>query len=197
MTAKELYQYAIDQATAVVVQVEPGQFELPTPDTEWKVRDLLQHMLYELAWVADIVAGRTPATVGKAYDRDLVGDDAITNWRTYKLQAEQAVEACNETAIAHLSYRDTSVRDYLWEAGNDQLIHAWDLGQAVGISVVFDELVAQALYERARIHQKELYLSGLFGVPVEVPASSNVQTKLLALLGRSEDWVENKIHRRY
>jgi len=187
MNAKELYQYAIDQATAVVVQVEPKQFGLATPNAEWTVRDLLQHMLYELAWAADILAGKTLAEVGSRYDGDLLGDDAITNWRRYLQRAQIALDACDETGAVRLSYGDTTVAAYLWEAGSDQLVHAWDLGQGVGISVVFDEAMAEVLYQR--FSQNDVGRSHL-GAPVPVPASANTQTKLLALLGRSEDWFE-------
>jgi uncharacterized protein (TIGR03086 family) len=192
MTAKELYLYAIDQATAVVVQVEPGQLELPTPDSEWNVRDLLQHILYELAWTSDIVDGKTVAEVGDRYDGDLLGADAAESWRPYEALAQAAVEACDETATAHLSYGDTPLGEYLWEAGNDQLVHAWDLGQAIGVSVVFDEAVAEALYERAMDRKSDYKGSGLFGPPISVADSVNTQTKLLAALGRSEDWIEAK-----
>lgn len=192
MTAKELYVYAIDQATAVVVQVEPEQLGLPTPDTEWTVRDLLQHMLYELAWTADLVAGKTIAEVGDRYETDLVGTDPIGNWRRYALRVQEAVETCDEAGVAHLSYGAVPIRDYLWEAGNDQLVHAWDLGQAIGVSVVFDETVAEVLYNRAVTLQDQIAASELFAPPVSVPATANVQTKLLAAFGRSEDWVEAK-----
>lgn len=192
MTAKELYVYAIDQATAVVVQVEPEQLGLATPDTEWTVRDLLQHMLYELAWTADIVAGKTIPEVGERYETDLVGGDPIENWRRYALRVQEVVETCSDTGVAHLSYGTVPVREYLWEAGNDQLVHAWDLGQAIGVSVVFDEVVAQVLYNRAVVMQDQIAASELFAPPVSVSATANLQTKLLAAFGRSEDWVEVK-----
>jgi uncharacterized protein (TIGR03086 family) len=190
MTAKELYLYAVDQATAVIVQVEPDQLELPTPDTEWNVHDLLQHMTYELAWAADIVSGRTMAEVGDKYEGDLLDDDPIKNWRRYDALTQAAVEMCDERTTAHLSYGDELVREYLEEAANDQLVHAWDLGQAIGISVVFDPAAASVLYARAAAIQPGSTGGDLFGPPVKVPDSANIQTKLLALLGRSEDWVE-------
>jgi len=190
MTAKELYLYAIDQATAVVVQLEPEQLSLPTPDSEWSALDLLQHMLYELAWTADIVAAMPYAEVGDRYDGDLLGDDAIASWRLYAARAQAAVEAADEATVVHLSYGDRTAREYLWEAGNDQLIHAWDLGQSIGVSVVFDAAAAQVLYQWAAPRSSEFERSGLFAPPVTVTASANLQTKLLALEGRSEDWAE-------
>jgi uncharacterized protein (TIGR03086 family) len=188
MTAKELYLYAIDQATSTVNQVEPEQYDLPTPDTEWDVRALMNHMLYELAWATDIVDGKTITEVGDAYEGDLVGNDGPRSWRQYELAARQSVAAAPEDRKVHLSYGDTPLNDYLFEAGNDELVHAWDLGQAIDVEVIFDEKVAKVLYERALKNQASIAGSGLYAPPVKVEATSSIQIKLLALLGRSEDW---------
>lgn len=188
VTQKQLYLYALGVATNVVKQVEPEQLELPTPDTEWTVLDLLQHITYELAWTADIVQGRTIAEVGDKYEGELLNGDAAEVWADYEAVVRAAVEACDEQATAHLSYTDKTVGDYLLEAGNDQLVHAWDLGQAIGVPVKFDRNIAQKLYEEALARQDEFAGSGLFAAPVNVPADAATQTKLLALLGRSENW---------
>ncbi len=190
MTAKELYSYAIDQATAVVVQLEPEQLSLPTPDTEWSVLDLLNHMLYELAWAADLVAGRPYAATGDRYDGDLLGGDAIASWLACAARTQAAVAAADESTTVRLSYGDQSAQEYLIEAGNDQLVHAWDLGQAIGVSVVFEPVVAQILYDWMLMRAREFGRSSLFAPPVTVASSANTQTKLLALEGRSEDWAE-------
>jgi uncharacterized protein (TIGR03086 family) len=188
MTATELYLYAVDQATTVVTQVGPEQFELPTPCTEWNVRALVNHMLYELAWADDLSMGKTIQEVGDAYDGDLVGEDLQRSWREYELATRQSVSAAEPTRVAHLSYGDRPLSEYLLEAGNDQLVHAWDLGQAIGIEVVFDEQVAEELYKRAQENQQANEGSGLFAAAVPVSASASTQTKLLALQGRSANW---------
>ena len=186
MRPKELYLYALDEATRVVEHASPEDMQLPTPDTEWNVHDLLQHVVYELAWTADIVQGRTLAEVGDRYERELLGGDPVQAWRHYAAITRDAVQNCSEQATAHLSYTDKPVAYYLYEAGNDQLIHAWDLGQALNVPVVFDESVARLLYEQARPRKDEFAASGLFASPVEVPESASTQTKLLAILVRSE-----------
>lgn len=188
MEPKTLYQYALDEATRVVEHVEAEDMQLPTPDTEWSVHDLLQHVVYELAWTADIVAGRTIADVADRYEGGLLANDPVQSWRHYAVLARVAVEDCDVNATAHLSYGDKPVGDYLYEAANDQLVHAWDLGQALGVPVVFDEAVAQFLYEQALSRSDELTASGLFAAPVTVSESANTQTKLLGVLGRSEPW---------
>jgi uncharacterized protein (TIGR03086 family) len=185
---KELYLYALNEAAKIVEQVEPEQMELPTPNIEWSVHDLLQHVTYELAWTADIVAGRTVAEVGDKYEGEVLNGDLIDVWRYYETITSEAVETCNENGIAHLSYGDTPVREYLLEAANDQLVHAWDLGQAIGVKVEFQESIAKYLYEHVLSRKEELLGSDLLGAPVDVPESANAQMKLLGLLGRSEEW---------
>lgn len=191
MNPKQLYLYAIDEATRVVEVVQADMFELPTPDTEWSVYDLLQHMVYELAWTADVVAGKTIAEVGDKYEGNLLDGTPLQAWRHYGALTREAVELCDERATAHLSYTNKPVGDYLLEAGNDELVHAWDLGQAISVPVVFDEQVAQILYKQALNRQAELVKSGLFAPPLPVGDDANTQTKLLALLGRSETWATN------
>ena len=188
MDPRKLYVYALDEATKIVRQVEAEQMDLPTPDTEWTVHDLLQHITYELAWTADIVAGKTVAEVGDKYEGELLNGNVLDAWEHYEAITRTAVESCDMHGIAHLSYSDKTISEYLLEAGNDQLIHAWDLGQAIGVSVDFDEQVAQTLYEQALARREELLESGLFKAPVEVEESAITQTKLLAMLGRSENW---------
>lgn len=188
MDPKELYVYALNEATKIVRKVEHEQMELPTPNTEWTVHDLLQHITYELAWTADIVAGKTVAEVGDKYEGELLNGDLLEMWEHYQAITRDAVESCNVHAIAHLSYTDKTVGEYLLEAGNDQLVHAWDLGQAIGVDVTFDEQVAETLYEQALARKEELLESSLFKPPVETAETASTQTKLLAVLGRSEEW---------
>jgi hypothetical protein len=71
MEVKELFIRCIDQADHVMSHVSFSQFALPTPDTEWNVHDLVNHILYELSWVPDILDGKTIEEIGHKYDGEL------------------------------------------------------------------------------------------------------------------------------
>lgn len=191
MTTKMLYLYTITKASEVVGRVDAEHLSLPTPDTEWNVRELLQHMVYELAWTADTVYGRTLAEVGDKYEHMLFHGNPVELWRRFQPRTVSAVETCNEELTAHLSYGDTAIVDYLLEAGNDQLVHTWDLGRSIGVPVEFDKNIAKNLYDRAQDRVDEFAASGLFAPPIEVSESADIQTKLLALLGRNVKWTAN------
>ena len=180
--------YALDEARAVVVQVQPKHMQLLTPYKDWQVAELLQHMLYELSWVPDIVMNETIALVGDRYEGDLLGDDPGQAWHRAYIQAREAVRRCNPASIAHLSYGDTNVRTYLEEAAIDQLAHGWDLGRAIGIRVVFDDTIAQEMLAGTRKRRGQVLQGHVISKSLHVPETASVQTKLLAALGRNSNW---------
>lgn len=184
MDDKDVFLQGVSFASSIVAQVQADDLGKPTPDTEWNVRVLLNHMLYELAWVTDIVQGKTVAEVGDAYDGDLLGEDIQNAWGIHLARAQQAVLDADPSTTAHLSYGDVPLGEYLQDEGSDQLIHAWDLGKGIGVSVAMPPSLAQRVYDRALLHTQERADSGLFAPPVEVPEDSDIQIKLLALYGR-------------
>jgi uncharacterized protein (TIGR03086 family) len=190
MEAKELFRRGLDESTAVVERVRPEDFALPTPCTEWDVRALLGHMLYELSWVPEMVSGKTIAEVGSRYDGDLIGADPVASWRAAASAARAAVERCDPAGAAHLSYADVPNEAYLREVGGEQLTHAWDLGEAIGQAVHFPPDLTRSVYEDVQPKAEGLSQSGLFAPPVAVPDSADLQTKLIALMGRAPDWRE-------
>jgi uncharacterized protein (TIGR03086 family) len=185
MDAKELFLRSLDQATAVVDRVSAEDFHNATPAIDWTLRDLVEHTLYELSWTKDIVAGKTLEQVGDIYDDDVIGGHLQTSWHEAADAARHAIVSVSLDDTAHLSYGDTTVEDYLMQAGSDQLIHAWDLATALGINVTFDEDLVEAVYEYMLTQQKLWQASGLFAAPVEVSQQAPLQTRLLALTGRA------------
>jgi uncharacterized protein (TIGR03086 family) len=187
MNAAQLYEEALAQATEVVSHVTAADYDSPTPDTEWDVHDLANHMLNELCWTADIVEGRTMAEVGEKYDGDLIGADnnrLQDSWRTAADAAHHAIEAADLQDTAHVSYDDITVEEYLCQAAADQLIHAWDLAEAIDVTIEFDRTLAEAVYAYLLPQKNHLSETGLFAKPVSVAEDAPLQVKLLALTGR-------------
>lgn len=186
MDPKSLFKQALEQATATAKCVEARHFKNSTPCTEWDCRTLLNHMLYELAWVPDLLEGKTVKQVGDKYDGDLLGKNHVKNWQQ---AADKAIEAVNKAKLeqkVHLSYGDVTAEHYVNEIGGDLLIHSWDLDQSLKCSLVIDPELAQAIYDNIKPRQKEFAASGLFGKPFDVPEDARLQTKLLAIVGRHE-----------
>ncbi len=186
MDPKVLFKKALEQATATIKCVENRHFKNSTPCADWDCRALVNHLLYELSWVPDLLMGQTIAQVGKKYDGDLLGKNHISNWLK---AADRAIIAVNKTDLkktVHLSYGDVLASDYLTEVGTDLLIHAWDVAQSFSCSLIMEPELAQSVYEKVQPRKHEYANSGLFGKPIDTDASARLQTKLLAILGRRE-----------
>lgn len=185
MDAKQFFTRALEQATEVIDQTSEADFPHSTPDTDWDVRTLVAHMLYELSWVSDILGGKTIEEIGAKYDGDLIQNDLQNNWQQAAERAHHALGKVDMAAIVHLSFGEVPAEDYLWQIGTDLLIHAWDLGEGILQPVNFNTEEAQAAYEYLHDNADDWQSSGLFAAPVEVPNDASLQTKLLALSGRT------------
>ena len=188
MDAKDLFREATKEANSCIIRINPDQLKSQTPCDEWSLRDLLQHMVNEMAWVPDMLAGKTVDEVGDVYESDLLGDDPVAAWQKTLEAALAAVETAPLTGVVHLSYGDFDADHYVRESGSDMLIHGWDVGQALYCDLVFNKPTAQAVYDFMKPRESELQGSGLFGEVVPTGNSDSLQTKLLALYGRQENW---------
>jgi len=182
--AKALFLKALEQGTNCVRHVRPSQFTNSTPCTELSLKDLLNHMINELSWVAPLVEGKTIAEVGDRFDGDLVGDDAQAAWNKAAKKAREAVEHADMDATAHLSYGDRPVREYINEVGSDILVHTWDVAQGIQCTLQLDEAAVQTVYDNSLPHKENFTTNKPLAGPIDVPGSSDIQTKLLALYGR-------------
>jgi uncharacterized protein (TIGR03086 family) len=144
-------------------------------------------MLYELAWIPDMVSGKTMEDVGETHEGDLVGKNLQLSWLGAAERARFCVEHADLKAAAHLSFADTPNEFYIRQVGGDLLIHAWDLGQGIGKPVNLGDDLAQMLYDFTVPQKESLAASGLFAPPVPVPKTTDIQTKLLALFGRKNN----------
>ncbi len=180
-----LYRRAVDEFGARVRAVSKDQLSLPTPNAEWDVKALLNHVVNENQWVPPLLAGETIAEVGNRFDGDQVGDDPWSAWTDV---AVAALAACHDDdvplRVVHVSFGDITGEDYLAQITTDHVVHTWDLARATGGDEHLDpDLVDFALGYLAP--QADMWReAGAFGPAVKVPVSIDRQTELLALTGR-------------
>lgn len=166
--------------------VGDGQWDGPTPDDEWSVRDLVNHLTVEQMWVPPLVRDRARiADHGERLSGDRLGDDPVAAWDR---ASAAAVEAFSEPGAllrtVHLSYGDTRASAYCAQMTSDAAVHGWDLARAIGADETIPRrLVAFALRETEG-YAGGLQATGLFAAPVAVPDDADDRTRLLARLGR-------------
>lgn len=165
--------------------VNEDQWDRPTPCTEWSVRDLVNHIVYENVWTPPLMEGQTIEQVGDKFEGDLLGSDPVAAWNEASAAALASVEADGALErTVHLSYGDVRGSEYVEQLFIDHVIHAWDLARGIGADDELDPELVQVLYAGAKPREDELKQSGAFGDKVEVSDDSDTQTKLLAIMGR-------------
>jgi uncharacterized protein (TIGR03086 family) len=165
--------------------VRDDQWGDPTPDTEWDVRQLVNHLVVEQLWVPPLMDGRTIAEVGGRFDGDQLGDDPQRSWDEAAAAARGAFSAPGALErTVHLSAGDTPAEEYLREMTMDLVVHGWDLARALGGDERLPPDLVDWVYRRYEPQADSLASWGVFGPRVSVAEDADQQTKLLAMFGR-------------
>jgi uncharacterized protein (TIGR03086 family) len=171
-----LHRRAVEEFDERVRAVGDDQWELPTPCSDWNVRQLVNHLVYENRWTVPLMGGSTIAEVGDRYEGDLLGDDPKGAW------AESSADA---VAAVDLSSGPTPATEYVNQLYADHLIHAWDLARAVGADERLDPELVEACAGWFAKMEPHYRAAGAIGERPEVPPGADAQTTLLAAFGRT------------
>lgn len=168
------------------------RWQLPTPDTEWDVAALVDHLIEEQRWVSPLLHGHdldAAQTIvhGMASTRanETVGPDRVQEWLDAARAAADAVHEPDalERSV-HLSRGQTPARDYLNEMVFDLTVHAWDLGRALGADPALPDSLVDYVF-RAVQAIGDLSFTGMFAPPVVVPGDASPLDRLVAATGRN------------
>ncbi len=176
---------AMDVFDRAMHKVGVGDWDSPTPCSEWTVRDLVTHLVGEQLWVPDLLAGKTVAEIGDKYDGDVLEDDPMHAW-TESSQAARAawLQPGALVRIVHLSFGDVDGAEYCWQMTTDLAVHGWDLATALGLEAGMGDELATAVLDYIEPQIDQWQGTSMFAAPVAVPDDAEPQTRLVALLGR-------------
>jgi uncharacterized protein (TIGR03086 family) len=173
---------------ALVTGVGPGQWHDGTPCSEWDVRTLVHHLLYEQYWVPPLFEGLGIEQVGNRFEGDLMGDDASAWPGLLASSIERAHAAVAQPGAldrtVHLSFGDVPGREYAIQLVVDLAIHGWDLAQATGQDATLDPDTVALLLTWTEANVELLAGSGMFSVRIDAVLGAPDDVRLLGLLGR-------------
>jgi uncharacterized protein (TIGR03086 family) len=173
----------------LVRTVRADQWQLGTPCSRWSVRDLVNHVVGEDLWTPPLFGGTTIAEVGDRFVGDVLGVDPQA---TSGAAASAAMGAVSEPGAigrrVHVSFGDISGEEYAWQLAFDHLVHAWDLGRAVGIEPTFDPAVVRACAAWFEDAEEVYRAGGAIAARAATPAQASPLEQLVARTGRDPDW---------
>jgi len=179
------YLGALDEVDRHVRAITPDRWNDPTPCTEWDLRALVDHLVYETLWVPDLVAGATLAEVGSRYEGDRLGRDPIGAWAAANEAAVDGVRSSNLDVPVHTSGGELTADEYLTQMLFDASIHGWDVAQSIGVEHTIPDDVARDLHAWFAPQASGWVEAGILAPPIEVPDDADPTTHLIALSGRN------------
>lgn len=187
MDITELHRKAVEGFAQKVQNVEANQWDQPTPCSEWDVKALVNHVVYEERWTKPLVDGKTIEEVGTSLEGDLLGADP---GGAAAAASTEAVDAVNEKVPAggtvQLSFGETPIEEYVMQLTADHLVHGWDLAAATGMDRTMDAELVSAVADWFA-PQAELW-RGAGAIGPRTDAGGDPQSELLSNYGRDPDW---------
>jgi uncharacterized protein (TIGR03086 family) len=180
-----LFRVAAEQFGEAVATIRDDQWEGPTPCTEWDVRALLRHLVYECVWMPPLFEGQTIAEVGDRFEGDILGSDPKGAYSAAAAAASDSVNAPGAMEMTtQLSFGPTPGEEYALQVLFDLFIHGWDMRTALGIDATMDQEILTTLMPWAEKMMDAYRAAGVVGPKPPIADDANDQTKMLALTGR-------------
>ncbi len=168
MTISPIISNGIDQAVALVESISTDQLDLPTPCTDWAVRDLADHLANSAAQIAVMARGEQPDWGSLADHHDdpaaalrRAGDEIIAAFESGPAAPEGMVAA-------------------------ELAVHSWDLATALGrdtaaLDPAFAEVGFAFMHEELTDDRR----GDAFKPEQQAPDGANAYERIAAYAGRS------------
>jgi uncharacterized protein (TIGR03086 family) len=179
--AAEEHRRIAGRFTEVVRSVPDDGWDAPAPVEEWVARDVVRHLVEWFPAFLESGAGV------RLVNGPSVDDDPVAAWVIHS-DAVQALLDDPATTGMTLSDRhigdvplDRAINDFYT---SDVFMHTWDLARATGQDETLDPDKCAELLAGMVPYEEAMRSSGQYGPRVEVPDDADVQTRMLAFIGR-------------
>jgi uncharacterized protein (TIGR03086 family) len=181
----ELHAQALAATGRLVAAVTPDQLGNDTPCEGWDVRTLLNHIVSGNWWAEELAGGKSIDDVGDRLDGDVLGDDPSAAYDASAAAAAAAFRAPGAMeAPCAVSYGPVPGAVYAGHRLVDVLIHGWDLAKGTSQDTALEPDLVTACWQVVEPQAEGLRASGAFHTDVSAPDGADLQTRLLAALGR-------------
>jgi uncharacterized protein (TIGR03086 family) len=169
----------------LVRSASPTRWDDPSPVEEWRARDVVGHLVEWLPSFLEAGAGvRLPAVPSTEVD-------PVAAWHGHC----DAVQALLDDPGTHaLTLSNPHIGDLPVDEAIDRFytgdvfLHTWDLARATGQDAGLDPDRCAVMLAGMEPLDEMLRQSGQYGPRVVVPEDADVQTRLVAFIGRDPNW---------
>ncbi|MGY6500950.1 MAG: TIGR03086 family metal-binding protein [Acidimicrobiales bacterium] len=181
-SAAQRHRRVAGEFTTTVDAVPPGAWDSPAPPEGWVARDVVRHLT---EWFPALLESATGHVLP---DGPAVDDDPAGAWHT---QTDAVQALLDDPAVAERSHDFPHLGTMTLAAAVDMIytgdvfLHRWDLARATGQDATLDPDTCAVMLEGMLPMDEALRSSGHYGPRVDVPDDADVQTRLLAFIGRT------------
>ena len=167
----------------VLRNVRPDQMSLPTPDDEWDVRELINHVVLGNIWSAENVkTGSAPRPSG-----DVIGNHEPVE--AYTASADAMMASFEEPGalgrMVTMPFGEMPAAGLASFRFTDLIVHAWDLAKATGQSTDLAPELCEAALAMSRQRMASMDRTNMpFKEEVNVPDDAPAADRLAGFLGR-------------
>ena len=181
-------QRAIDGFGARLRLVGDDQWALPTPCSEWTVRELANHVVNGGYMAERMLGGATADEVVASFDPDALGASPVAAFEASSAAEGEAFAepGALDRVVHHPGAGDVPGSMLLAFRIGDNLLHAWDLARACGFDETLDADAVAATWAALEPMAPMIPSIGVFGSGPSgsVGADAPIQVRLLDLSGR-------------
>jgi uncharacterized protein (TIGR03086 family) len=176
--AADRMKVLIDGFDARMNATPAGAWDNQSPCTEWKARDVVEHVANNFLRFGGSLGGTTYPPMGA----DESPPDA---WARAKGTLVAQLDTADLSAVIDGPFGPMPAEQMIGRIlATDLLVHTWDLARAVGGDESLPIDIVEGAYSGLKPMDAMLRRPGVFGPKVEVPAGADVQTEFLAFVGR-------------
>jgi uncharacterized protein (TIGR03086 family) len=184
------YRRRADHFEALVAAVDPADWDAPSPCAEWRVRDVVGHIV-DMHDVMLRPADRQPSP------RPSTEDDPLGAYRAARgdVEALLADPAVAGSVCDTPMGRMTIAEHVDGVVSADLVLHGWDLARGAGLDDTIDPEALDRLWPGIQDIPDEMRIPDhfgpgivVFGPEVAVPDDAPVQDRLLGKIGRDPNW---------
>ena len=161
--------------------VSADRWDAAAPVEGWTARDVVRHLV---EWFPPFLHSATGIELAAGPSVD---DDPVASWQTHAaaVQALLDDEATAAATFAHPRLPEQSLAEAVSRFYTaDVFMHTWDLARATGQDETLDPALCAELLAGMEPMDELLRSSGQYGPRVPVPDDADVQTRMLAFIGR-------------